>query len=272
MSDALQLAVIGALRTDPPPVSLAELRKALSAGMVINSIAPVAAAVQSLRYQGKVKWDRLELSDSMLCSGDTAASADTLERSSGAPPEDKGPEDGGDETRNSAISAITPPPSSGPDDHDGPEDEYPGEVNDAQPAPTPASTYGHRGGLHAQASRAYRHPVPAPDHEPEIARLIREEANSSVERRRVARSTATVRQPIECRKFGIPDMDLTEALSSMLSDDPQSIMRAVSRKHPAMWRRVIFLSRALGKTPMQTLYDALERGLDEMEPQQEQAA
>jgi hypothetical protein len=107
--------------------------------------------------------------------------------------------------------------------------------------------------------------VPAPEHEPEIARLVREEVEEKRTRRRSALSTATVSQPLELRKYGVPDMTFSEAIGSMLSDDPKAIMRAVSRKHPAMWRRCILLGRATGKSPMLALYAALEAGLDQLE-------
>jgi hypothetical protein len=78
----------------------------------------------------------------------------------------------------------------------------------------------------------------------------------------------TVSQPLELKKYGVPDMTFSEAIGSMLSDDPKAIMRAVSRKHPAMWRRCILLGRATGKSPMQALYAALEAGLEQLEQTQ----
>jgi hypothetical protein len=237
----------------------------------------LAGAVQSLRYQGKLAWDRLELSDSMRSAGFSLFPA----------------EEGG------AARAGTAPPS-GPDDPD----DYPGEVNDqttggdtATPLAGPAAgrreptqpvsaseAGGHRGhnahahaggfvprkllhqaGVHAAATRAASRPLPAPDHEPEVARQVREECNELAGRRSRARSTATVRQPLELRKYGVPDMDLSEAIGTMLTDSPQAVMRAVSRKHPGLWRRSILLSRTRGESPMQALYAALERGLAELE-------
>jgi hypothetical protein len=271
MSALVQLAVIDELRlcaggTEP---TMRELRLAIGC-----SAAELAGAVQSLRYQGKIAWDSLALSPSML--------SEVREEQPGA----------GASAPPAAGEPFVSHFESGPDDED--DEDYPGGLNDieggsragtavepaADPDPQPVTGFVpakllHSAGVHAANTRAASRSVPAPAHESEVERLIREEASDLVARRGRARSTGTVRQPLELRKFGVPDMDLTEAISSMLSDDPKSIMRAVSRRHPAMWRRVIYLARELGKTPMLALYDALETGLDQLEAehtQQEQAA
>lgn len=342
-SASLQDLVVDALRRMPVNPSLADLRTELRKAITINSMAPVAAAIQSLRYAGKLSWDSLELSPSMAAQ---SAGEEPATQSSAAPVE---VEDGG---------ATLSPPSShptplevarkygfggngaivDPDEDEPPKDPYPGEVNDeagsgpeaeqggarVEPVP-PESPHGDLplpvredqptlpqrgveeprsdaaanqpagpvgadqapaarsaavpplnepkapGGWKKASNIAGARPVPAPAHEPEIARLVREEGNEASDRRRLARSTGTVRQPLEIRKFGIPDLNVSETVTCMLAEDPQDVMRAISRKHPATWRRVILLARATGKTPMQTLYATLERGLELLEPQ-EQAA
>jgi hypothetical protein len=278
---AIQHAVIEQLRVRP--LSKGELR-----AIVGCSAAELAGAIQALRYQGKLAWDRLELAPSMI-------------ETSGAPvPEREG---GGDGTPARAIEQ-TPPSSvssrqreetprsvgcdegaggegkpilddAGPDDPEN--DDYPGNVNDrlAQP-PASRKVYpgqGPRpggphvpGGWSKASNAAGGKPVPAPAHEPEIARLVREEANERTDRRRTARSTGTVRVPLELReRFKLDDLSGSEAIGCMLTDDPKAVMRAVERRHPGLWRRCILLARATGKSPMEALYRALERGLDEIE-------
>lgn len=122
------------------------------------------------------------------------------------------------------------------------------------------------GGWHKASRAAGARPQPAPAHEPEIARMVREETNDIGQRRRLARSTSTVRQPLEIRKFGIPDLNVSEAIGCMLSEEPRDILLAVSRKHPEMWRRCVLLARERGEQPIQTLYTALTAGLAELEP------
>jgi hypothetical protein len=212
--------------------------------------AELAGAVQALRYAGKLAWDSLELSDSMRAAG--------------------------------------------PDDHD----DYPGEVNDrstgetsAQPVAPPAlpnpepvapavassrplcsAATSRKVGLHTAQTRAGSRPLPAPQHEPEIARQVREEVNEGMARRRLAKSTSTVAQPLELKKFGVADMSLAEGIQSLLAENPQDLIAAVSRKHNVLWRRVIELGRASGQRPSEALYAALERGLQQLEREQCQGA
>jgi hypothetical protein len=84
-------------------------------------------------------------------------------------------------------------------------------------------------------------------------------------RRARSRSTATVRQPLECRKFGVPDLSFTEGVQSLLAEHPNDLMAAISRKHIQTWRRILLLARARGERPAQTLYAVLECGLAELE-------
>jgi hypothetical protein len=282
------------------------------------SPAEFAAAVQALRYSGKLAWSSLELS--------TRTETD---RAVVAAPE--GPESG---AANGPTQASAP---SGPDD----EEDYPGEVNDQAvegcegDGPVPAEgeardgptslrpeqralpggrveeprpdakddqsagaelrgqaaradaaagapldppwkaafrKAGNAGGRHASATRAAARPLPVPQHETEVARAVREEVEENRDRRRRASSTATVRQPLELRKFGVPDMTFSEGLTSLLAEDPSDLMAAISRKHPKLWRRVILLGRASQRRTAEALYAALERGLDELEaasPQQQ---
>lgn len=259
-----ELAIVAELRKIPPPANLTELRLALGL-----TAAEALVAVHALRFAGKLKWDKLELSPSMLAGDDPA------QGSAGAPPV----EEGGAELQASAVEA----PPSGPDDPD----DYPGEVNDTAASELQAPVDGrrhnthnaaghdggfvpkrlaHAAGVHAANTRAATRPVAVPEHEPEVARQVREETEETLGRRRWARSTATVSQPLEIRKFG-KDLDFTEGLQTLLVERPQDLMRAIERRHPALWRRVILLGRGRGERPGQALYAALEAGLAALEPQ-----
>jgi hypothetical protein len=263
----VQQRIVRELRA-APVANMSELRKIL--GLSATS---VATEVQALRYQGKILWNTLELSPSMS-AGDEPAPGSTI-----APIVE---EEGGVAEPRTEVEA---PPPSGPDDHD----DYPGEVNDAgsQSPGRHHNAHGHDGGfipkklLHkagvtAAATRAAARPLPVPEHEPEIARLVREEVEEIRTRRRSALSTATVSTPLELKKFGVPDLTFAEGMQSLLAENPNDLMAAISRKHAATWRRVILLGRALGQRPAQTLYACLEAGLAELEqsappPEQEAA-
>lgn len=136
-------------------------------------------------------------------------------------------------------------------------------------AATGAPLSAQKGGWHKASNAAGAKPLPVPAHEPEIQRLVREECDYAAERRRRARSTGTVRQPLELRKFAVRDMDLAEGVSSLLVEQPNDLMVAISRKHPQLWRRVLLLGRAEQMRPAEALYAALEAGLDQMEPKME---
>lgn len=107
--------------------------------------------------------------------------------------------------------------------------------------------------------------MPTPEHEPEIARQIREEVEGTLDRRRRSTSTATVRQPLELKKFGVRDMTFGEGVASLLAENPNDLMAAITRKHAELWRRVLLLGRATDQRPAEALYAALERGLEELE-------
>jgi hypothetical protein len=290
-SAAIQAAVIAQLRVRP--LSKGELRAVIGCTAV-----ELAGAVQALRYQGKLAWDRLELSPSMLAQQseplpgpELAANGggeEPLQQSAGAPV--PAAEDGGqgacDLPPSSDPAALTPLEvarkhgfgGSGevidPDEPDDREDPYPGGVNDAgpeEPATVPAAVK-PPGGWTKAANVGGARAVPAPSHEPEIARLVREEVNDLAARRRLARSTGTVRQPLEARRFGIPDLGAGEAVATLLVETPHDLAVAINRKHPALWKRIVMLARVRGERPAQCLYAALEAGLDQLDPQQEQAA
>jgi hypothetical protein len=223
--------------------TMSELRR-----QVDCTAAELSEVIQALRFQGKLQWDRLALSPSML------AGAVAREETAGALPAAEGGA--------APISVSVEVPPSGPDD---PERDYPGEVNDKKLAPAaPVSTFGHRG-RHTAQTRAANKPVPPPRHELEVERQVREEANETVGRRQLGRSTATVRQPLELRKFGVPDLSFAEGCASLLAETPQDLMRAIERKHVATWRRVIQLGRARGERPAEALYAALAAGLAALE-------
>lgn len=268
MSGAVQDALILQLRRLPASAkpNMREIRLAIAADLGACSPAELAGAIQSLRYQGKLSWDALALAPSMIVEEDASGSA---------MPEVEG---GAAAAREVAEAA----PLSGPEEAGGPDDDddYPGEVNDAVPVAgtatpndagagfvPPASL--HKAGRHAAATRAGAKPCPAPAHEPEIARLVREEANEKGARRARARSTGTVRVPLEVSKYEIPGLTVSEAIGTMLTDSPHAVLLAVQRKHPVLWKRAVLLSRLRAQSPMVTLYAALERGLEQLEPEVE---
>jgi hypothetical protein len=102
------------------------------------------------------------------------------------------------------------------------------------------------GMIHAATTRGAARPVPVPEHEPEVARQVREEVEEIRTRRRTAISTATVSQPLELKKLGVGDLTLVEGLQSFLAESPNDLMAAILRKHPLVWRRVILVGRARG--------------------------
>jgi hypothetical protein len=267
-----------------PKPNLREIRLAIAAGLE-DGCTPTElnTTIQSLRFAGKMHWERLELAPSMLTNtiesagipipapeGGAASSRAAVEAppstdTAGALSTAGGPEDGGE-----PGSAAT---SSGPDD----DDDYPGEVNDAAPVDGfhPRSRRA-AGGIHKASSAGGSRPLPVPQHETEVQRAVREECDEGSKRRRQARSIGGVNQPLEIRKFGVADMGIGEGIASMLADTPHDLIVAIGRKHPQLWRRVITLGRATGQRPAQALYAALERGLDQLEaelpPQPAQAA
>lgn len=236
-------------------------------GELVDGCTPaeLAAAVQSLRYQGKLSWDRLALSPSMLAGEEPAPGSAIAPIAA---------EEG-------TAAAKSTSPSSGPDD----DDDYPGEVNDttgagnsaalagpAEGASSPSPVHGfvprrllHQAGISTAITRAGARPVPVPEHEPEVGRQVREEVEQTMLRRRRATSTATVSQPLELRKFGVPDLNFAEGMQSLLAETPHDLMAAIARRHVALWRRVILLGRARGERPAEALYAALEAGLQQLE-------
>lgn len=260
-SAAIQDAIIAELRARPLMVGdcASRIREAVGC-----SAPAFAAAVQSLRYQGKVKWNCLELSPSLAANG---GGEDPPQQSAGV--------------REPAVDGPEGAPSSGPDD------EEDGGVNDVareRPLPAPARVRGgggkgfvskrllHQAGIRASQTAAARRAPPAPTHEPEIARLVREESTASLARRAQAQSTGTVNQPLELRKFGVPELSVVEAVTSLLAESPHDLVVAVTRKHPALWRRILLLGRATDQRPAAALYAVIEAGLEALEPQREEAA
>lgn len=275
----------------------------------INGCSPaeLAGAVQSLRYQGKLSWTALELSASMIETAGVApsspaegaalagaapfnaqdtgwasgtareassasSSGDAMRDTVRAPQREGEPAAGAEPHAELPAAASTgeeppAPEASGPDDHD----DYPGEVNDAA-RPSPFARPGTIGGRHAAATRAGARPAPPPLHEPEIARLVREEAEEAGDRRRRATSTATVRQPLELRRFRLPDMSVVEAVTTIFAEEPHDLVVAINRKHPELWRRILLLGRATGQRPTQALYAVIEAGLAALEQSQKEVS
>jgi len=60
-------------------------------------------------------------------------------------------------------------------------------------------------------------------------------------------------------------LDLVETVQTLMAEAPKDLITAITRKHPALWRRAIALGRAAGVSPAAALYDALEAGLTSKE-------
>lgn len=249
-TSAVAAALVEALRALPAGAKphLGEIRREIALELGDCTPDDIKSAIQSLRYQGKLHWSRLELSPSVRCPGDSAKGDDPSMLGEPEPDADYPSEVNDEISGGQQFGKPTADAAAGECEH----------------APRQPSTFGLRG-RHAAASRAAARAVPPPRHEPEIARQVREEANQASSRRRSARSTGTVRSPLELAKFGVPDMSLSEAVTSLLAEQPHDLIAAVNRKHPLLWRRVVLLARATGQRPAAALYAALERGLDDLE-------
>jgi DNA-directed RNA polymerase subunit L len=260
--DELRLCAGGAIPT------MRELRLAIDC-----SAAELAGAVQALRYGGKLKWDALELSPSMI-DQDTVSSRQREEtpRSVGCDERAAGgakpiPDEGG-------------PTAAGPDDED--DEDYPGGVNDidggscagtaddpaAAPEPQPVTGFGSRRQLHSAGIHAANTRAAAAAAGAGARARDRAPGPRGMQRNAARRPGALDRhRPAAARAAQIrgPDMTLAESVSSMLAEDPHDLIVAVNRRHPLLWRRVLLLGRASAERPAQALYAAIERGLDELE-------
>lgn len=133
---------------------------------------------------------------------------------------------------------------------------------------------GHR---RSAASRAGEKLPPAPVHEPEIAKAVREEVETALERGRRASSTATVSRPLEISVAagllsGLGPLSLVETVATVMAEEPHDLILAINRRHKAAWSRIIRLARAAGTRPSQALYDVLEAGLAALEPNSQEIA
>jgi len=94
-------------------------------------------------------------------------------------------------------------------------------------------------------------PEPAPI---AIKEQVRREAEAAGSRRRKARM-------IGQGNNGMAMPSLVERIQTALVEEPADLMRAVNRKHPELWSRVLQLGRAIDQSPALTLYRAIEAGL-----------
>ena len=190
-------------------------------------IAEVARSVQRLRFKGKIKFDKLELSESMLAAGANPAA---------------GVEAGSEDAPNEGAAAADPPAAA------------------PEPAPArPKRRYGERPNLARIRAEAERDPGEAGS----VVDRIEAEAAATTARRRLARSTGTVTSPIPGRRGELPE-DLTgiEMIQTVAMKSPADLIKALDRKHPELWARCVALGRALGQRPAEALYRALESGLE----------
>lgn len=93
---------------------------------------------------------------------------------------------------------------------------------------------------------------------PSIAAQVAAEAAEAARRRQAARAVG---------HRGGPKLSagaVAAALQADLIDTPQDAMRAVARRWPALWRRIVDDARDAGALPGAYFFDVVERGLDAM--------
>lgn len=311
--------------------NLAEIRRAIAAELGGCTLGELQAAVQSLRFAGKLDWDSLTLSPSMRGPddddgypgevndfGSSSVQGDDVAGGQIDPSKAKPPANEQQSVSPSApghpealaksaaepaqrqppppasISAAAPPhtnPGALPSIETDAEQSTAAVMPGADPNPGASEVGGHSlpgsepfptarpgqsdraAGLHqydrAKAGRrltnlrAAQRPMPAPKHESEVARAVREEANDIGQRRRKATSTATVSRPLELVRSG--ELTPVEGITTMLAEHPHDLAGAIGRRHPETWARIIRLGRARHQRPSLTLYDVLEAGLAALE-------
>lgn len=233
---AIEKALVRQLRWLPPGMKphTGDIRRAIAAEVGSCSQADLRGAIERLRYQGKLHWSRLELSGSMMIEDTKGASGTAREASSAS---------SSDDAKRDMVRAP---------------------IQCQQPA---IARRGRRSGV----AHAGNRPVPAPAHESEVQRAVREEADAAHVRRVAARAgcgkvVARAEQPA-----GVDDLNPIEFIQSALADTPADLIVAINRRHKAAWNRILLLGRATARRPGQALYDVLERGLAALEadiPQQ----
>lgn len=229
----IEQALVRQLRWLPPGMKphTGDIRRAIAAEVGSCSQVDLRGAIERLRYQGKLHWSRLELSASMLLPGEGASRADPSLMIDEAP------------TIAAAAAHPAPDPSTGS-----------GQAGEK------GLQHGNRqlAAVRSSAVRAGNRPVPAPTHESEVQRAVREEADVAHVRRVAARAG--------CGK--VVPATLTESVATILAEQPADLIVAINRRHKAAWDRILMLGRATARRPGQALYDVLERGLAALEAEQ----
>lgn len=214
---ALEARVVEALRAGAP--DFVALRRA--AGCTSGAL---RAALQRLRWAGKVEMGALRLSPSMIEN-----SAEAVEKQ---PPPEVPAEPGPAQRRRAQEGA--------------------GAENPDVPAPTRNLSLRGAGAL----ERARARTAPAAAAAPGARTLeteVREEAEVLAARRRTARATGG----------GLRALALSpgEQLTTMLVEEPEDAIRAVRRKWPDLWARVVLRAREEGKRPGPMMFALIERAL-----------
>lgn len=278
---AVENALVAVLRGVPAagPRTTKVLR-ARVAEMLGDACSPaeLAATVLSLRYRGKLEWDRLALSESMKLAAEVEPALAAASASADVPSTAAGPDDEDDEDYPGAVNdrAVEQPvarPAHNLEDRPASRSEGRAAAADgSSPAPATGPSGGfvarsspRKGSIRGASTRASTRPLPPPRHESELARLVREECNERARRRALARSTGTVRTPVELKPVGPAGLSFAEGVAALLAETPADVMLAIRRKHPQLWRRVILVGRRAEKRSAEALYWALEAGLDAIE-------
>lgn len=102
-----------------------------------------------------------------------------------------------------------------------------------------------------------------------LAEQVKQEASTLGARRAAARSTGSVKKPVGVDR---PELSLVEQIQSELARHPEDVIRAINRRHPDLWQRVLKLGRSLDEHPATALYRALAAGLDVLEADVSEAA
>lgn len=248
---------------------LGDIRRAIAAEGGACAQADLRQAIERLRCQGKLHWSRLELSASMLSDrplenrGPPLSKIHPVENPDGPPPDAGSPVPAPQAEADSAADADPAsnpkaPPEPGPlvalDAQGGGDLGLPGSVTATHSNVAQARAIRRSG-----AARAASRRVPGPVHESEVARAVREEADAMQDQRNAARGGGVRRV--------VTPISLTEVIQSALADTPSDLMCAINRRHKAMWGRILLLGRATGQRPSQALYDVLEAGLTQLEPE-----
>lgn len=121
------------------------------------------------------------------------------------------------------------------------------------------------------ATRAAREAIvaEAPPPDAPIAEQVKHEAEVLGARRRLAGSISSGSRDLATAA----PLTVAEQVQSEIAAEPVDLMRAINRRHPLLWKRVLELGRSRGdRMPSIALYDVIEAGLEQLERKGAKAA